>query len=154
LVTQSLRSAERRAGFGAGVLALAAAAAVSCGTVIGQVLFMEEGVGETVINAQAGKIRFWTDFSARYQIGMGARYDVELLQDGVVVATAVCDPLRRSPKVCHGSYNVGAEHHFNCLMNCSAVVPRSGPTTVRARFSIPYRPGDLRLVRADLIIRQ
>ena len=139
---------------GGAVALVLAVAAAGCGTVIGQVPFMEEGVGETVINAEAGKIRFWVNFSARYQIGMGASYDVELLQDGGVVASAVCDPLRRSPKVCHGHVNWGEEHHFNCLMNCSAVLPRGGPTIVRARFSIHYRPGDLRLNRADLIIRQ
>jgi hypothetical protein len=129
-------------------------AAVSCGAVIGQVPFDEEGTGETGIDARAGTLRFWTVFSARFPGFMDARYDVDLVQDGVVVAATSCNALYNSPKVCYGTMKTSERLDLNCRMSCSAVVPRAGPTTVRARFSIQGRPSNLQLVRAILVVRQ
>ena len=140
-------------GFRAAVVA-SAFAAVSCGAVIGQVPFADEGTGEAVINAEAGEVRFWTDFSARFPGFMEARYDVELLQDGTVVAVATCDPFHYVPKVCYATVKTFERRDLHCRMTCSAVVPRAGPITVRARFSIRGRPRNLQLARAHLVVRQ
>jgi hypothetical protein len=129
-------------------------ALAGCGTTVGVIPFSGTGRGETVVNLDAGaKVRFWTDFEAQYAGPVLASYDVQLLQGGVPVATATCDPIDfGAGRVCVNSVNVGGRHSYRCRMSCQARVPRSAPTQVRATFSIAGGP--VRLVRADLDIRQ
>jgi hypothetical protein len=82
-----------RAGSGASALLAATtallAAVGSCGAVVGQIPFSQEGTGEVTFQAQAGEVRFWTDFSAQYHGDMVASFEVQhrgaraTLPDGV-----------------------------------------------------------------------
>jgi hypothetical protein len=127
----------------------------SCGAVVGQIPFSQEGAGEATFQARAGEVRFWTDFSARYHGEMVAYFAVQLVQSDQVVSYAVCDPVHLGPsRVCTTRYWGNEEHEQHCRMACSGNVPRSGPTVVRARLSIPGRPVDLRLTQANLVVRQ
>jgi hypothetical protein len=138
----------------AGALALAGLA-VSCGAVVGQVPFSQEGTGETTFQAQAGEVRFWTDFSAGYSGDMLARFEVQLVQNDQVVSSAVCDPVHiGATRICTTRFWGIYDHEQHCRMSCSAFVPHAGPTVVRARLAIPGRPYDLRLAYANLVVRQ
>jgi hypothetical protein len=130
----------------------------SCGTTLGTIPFSAPGSGRVVVNLDAGKpVDFWSNFDAQYTSTPATRYDIALMQDGVVVSTAVCDPIasRIGPhRACVTHSEVGTAHYGNCIMHCSAYVPRTGPTEVRASF---YLAGDvygLQLDRANLIIKQ
>jgi hypothetical protein len=127
----------------------------SCGSTIGQIPFSGEGEGQTVVQVRAGELRFWTELDAQFRGEMHAQYDVELTQDGAVVGTATCHPLQLGPsRVCSKRILVGETHVVHCRMACNVVMSRPGPTLVRARFSIASRPADLRLSRANLVVKQ
>jgi hypothetical protein len=128
---------------------------VSCGAIVGQVPFSQEGTGETTFQAKAGNVSFWTDFRALYHGDMRAYILVELVQDGVVVSSAICDPVHLGAShACTHRLWSWETHDQRCTMACDAYVPRAGPTQVRASLAIPGRPADLRLTRANLIVRQ
>jgi hypothetical protein len=128
---------------------------VSCGAVVGQVPFSQEGTGQTTFQAKAGDVSFWTDFRALYHGDIRAYFFVELLQDGVVVSSATCDPVHLGPsRACTHRLWGYETHDQRCTMACNAFVPRDGPTQVRVSLAIPGRPADLRLARANLIVRQ
>ena len=138
----------------AGALALTGLA-VSCGAIVGQVPFSQEGTGETTFQAQAGEVRFWTDFSASYHGDILARFEVQLVQNDQVVSYAVCDPVHLGgSRVCTTRFWGWTDHEQHCRMSCSGFVPNAGPTVVRARFAIPGRPSDLQLGYANLVVRQ
>jgi hypothetical protein len=145
--------------FGAKVLRAMTSALIafggSCGAVVGQIPFSQEGAGEVTFQAQAGEVHFWTDFSAQYHGDMVAYFAVQLVQNDQVVSYAVCDPVHLGPsRICTTRYWGVEEHEQHCRMACSGNVPRSGPTVVRARLWIPGRPVDLRLGQANLVVRQ
>jgi|HubBroStandDraft_1064217.scaffolds.fasta_scaffold01132_27 hypothetical protein len=88
---------------------------------------------------------------------MEAKYDVELLQGGELVAKSTCDPLHpmgRKGRLCAVRFELGDEHHINCRLQCSLRVPKSGPTTVRSTLSFAGAPVGLRLARAELSVEQ
>ena len=127
----------------------------SCGTVLGQIPFSQEGAGETTFQARAGEVRFWTDFRAHYHGDLVATFAVQLVQNDRVVSSAVCDPVHLGPsRVCTTRYWGFEDHEQHCRMACSASLPRGGPTVVRARLWIPGRPADLQLAQANLVVRQ
>ena len=131
------------------------ALAGSCGAVVGQIPFSQEGAGEATFQAQIGAVHFWTDFSAQYHGDMVAYFAVQLVQGDQVVSYAVCDPVHLGPsRVCTTRYWGIEQHEQHCRMACNGNVPRSGPTVVRARLWIPGRPVDLRLAQANLVVRQ
>lgn len=127
----------------------------SCGSTIGHIPFVAEGEGRATIHVRAGELRFWTELDAYFNGDMHAQYDVELVQGGAVVGTATCHPLHLgTSKVCSKRILIGERHTVHCRMACNVMMMRSGPTVVRARFTIPLRPADLRLEQAALIIKQ
>ncbi len=124
----------------------------SCFHAVGRLSFPDEGVRETVVELPPGEVRFAADVAVRYSGEAIARYEVDLLQGGHVTSQAICNPLmvtgRRSCRHRFGNRD------FDCsfVMDCTARLDRGGPTQVRARLSIPLRPAEFTLRRADLII--
>jgi hypothetical protein len=120
--------------------------------------FSAPGVGEKSVFLEGNRdVIFWTDFKASFRRRVDARYHIELLQGGGVVATATCDPVAAGGGVRFCSLDVEgwSYHHIRCRLHCSARVPESGPTLVRASFWIyDEENNDLRLERADLGIEQ
>ena len=136
-------------------LLLCCCALSSCGTTVGRVPFSREGDGQIVVQLVRGELQFWTEFDAQYRGEMNAGFAVDLLQNGKLVGTATCDPLHLGmSRVCSKRILVGETHTVHCRMACVVHVAQPGPTLVRARFSIPERPADLRLEQADLILKQ
>jgi hypothetical protein len=126
-----------------------------CGTTVGRVPFSREGEGQTGVQLARGDLHFWTEFDARYRGEMNASYEVDLIQQDKLVGTATCDPLHLgTSRVCSARILVGETHTIHCRMECTVSVPQPGSTLVRARLSIHERPTDLRLQRADLILKQ
>ncbi len=126
----------------------------SCFHAVGRLPFAREGAREAVVDLEAGDVRFAADVEVRYTGRAIARYDVDLIQGDRVAGHATCDPLRiTGAKSC--MYRFG-NRDFECsiVMDCKAHVDAGGPTVVRARLSIPTRPAELTLRRADLIIGQ
>jgi hypothetical protein len=136
------------------ILALPALLA-SCGTTLGTVPFKDEGKGEVKIDAKSGELRFWTEFDATYKGELASSYVIELVQEDAVVARATCDPLLlKMPRHCSEREQAGETRKLHCRMACYAHVPKPGPTVIRARYTINQRPENLRLVQANLIVKQ
>jgi hypothetical protein len=139
-----------------GVFMLALPALIaSCGTTLGTVPFKDEGAGEVKIDAKSGELRFWTELDAAYKGELVSSYTIELLQEGEVVGRATCDPLLlKMPRNCSERDQVGETRTLHCRMACYAHVPKPGPTVVRAKYAIKQRPENLRLVQANLVVKQ
>jgi hypothetical protein len=123
----------------------------SCGTTLGVIPFSAGGRAETSVVLDAGTdVRFWTDLRAERPKALSVEYDIELVQDGVTVAGARCDPHVLGPsRLCW----VRTDQRINCRMQCSARVSKTGPTLVRATLYVGGRPAG-NLGRADLIVKQ
>lgn len=124
----------------------------SCFHTAGRLSFVGEGEKAAVLDLRAGDVRFVADLAVRYTGEAVARYTVELLQAGRIVSQASCNPLRPTEKrSCKHRFG---NHDFDCsfIMDCRAHLEQSGPTLVRARLSIPTKPADFALARADLVI--
>jgi hypothetical protein len=123
-----------------------------CGTRLGVIPFSAAGRGQAsmVLDARSD-VRFWTDFRATHPRNLSVEYDVELIQDGVTVAGARCDPaVRGASRVCW----VRTDQRINCQMQCSVRISKTGPTLVRATLYIGGDPLAQQLERADLIVKQ
>jgi hypothetical protein len=119
--------------------------------------FSAPGMEQKAVLLESGTdVMFWTDFKASFDGKIDAKYHIELLQDGDVVATATCDPIAATGngRFCGLLVEGITYHHIQCRMHCSARVPKSGPTLVRATLSIGREADGLRLERADLSIEQ
>jgi hypothetical protein len=126
----------------------------SCFHTVGRLSFAGEGARETIVDLEPGDVRFAADVEVRYTGRAIARYEVDLLQRDHIVGHATCDPLRiTGRRSC--AYRFG-NHDFDCsiVMECTAHVAVAGPTLVRARLSIPTKPAEFTLERADLIVGQ
>jgi hypothetical protein len=138
-------------------LAVLSLALAGCGKEVGRVPFSGEGTGSVSVPLSAGDVSFWSDIDIKYEGGAALDYRIALVQGGVNVATAVCDPL--------GQMNIKVgwlETHFGSSssrrgtgkMNCSASLPKAGPTTVQAALAFGSKPASFTLNKADLIIKQ
>jgi hypothetical protein len=141
------------------VVALFALAVLAgCGTEVGRIPFTAEGAGETQVTLKAeSEVRFWTDLEIEYQGKVAINYQIELLQDGAVVAAATCNPLGNIDvklKWVETNLNDSHSRSGSGRMQCSAKVPKTGPTTVKASLSFGSRPPGLILKRADLVLKQ
>lgn len=126
-------------------------------TVVGVIPLHDVGVSATQVTIDASSdVRFWTELDGVYDPHSSARYDVELLQDNRVVASTVCDPMvvHDSVRVCLMHRWSGGVYRTHCRMRCRATVPRSGPTVVRAKFSMPGPALSRRIDSAALTIEQ
>ena len=139
-----------------GLFVLLAVAVVSCGTTLGAVQLTKPGRAMTVVTLDADRdVRFWSDIDATYAGRLGARYDIELAQDGASVARAVCDAFHfGGSKMCTVNILVGSTRRTSCWMHCWARVPKSGPTEVRASLTFYGSDGGVQLNHASLIIKQ
>ncbi len=129
----------------------------ACGKEIGRIPLHDEGQGETVIHATAGKkLALWTALDVKYSGRLDARYDVELLQDGAVVGKVLCDPLDVNVKTSSVEKNFGGDHSisWNGKMKCELTPAKTGPATVRAKLSIAARPPSLLIKDISLAIRE
>jgi hypothetical protein len=139
-------------------VALAASALFGCAmTTIGVVQFGNGRESSSTMQLQAGAdVRFWADFDGMYDWRDSAQYDVQLIQDGQVVATTTCDPIviHDSTRVCTRLGWFGGVYKSHCRMRCRARVPRTGLTVVRARLSTCCAPKFTRVYAADLTIQQ
>jgi hypothetical protein len=117
--------------------------------------FSAPGTGQKMLVLEDGKdVIFWTDFKASFdEDKVGAKYHIELSQDGVFVGDVFCDP-NVMKGICSLNIIRMTYHHTRCRMHCSARVPKSGPTLVRATLLISGDTDSLLLDRADLSIEQ
>lgn len=128
-----------------------------CGKELGRVPFAAAGAGEASAALKAGDVAFWTDIDIEYEGNASLAYTIDLVQNGAVAASAVCNPLGRLPaKTGWIETNIGSSHsrRGNGKMDCSATVPSGGPTIVRAKLAFGQSPQALKLTRADLVVRQ
>lgn len=139
------------------VLAISAFALTACGSEVGRVRFSSDGSGEGSATLKAGDVAFWTDIDLAYKGDAALVYRIELVQGGTPVATAVCNPLGRiAVKTRWTETNLGGSHTRHGLgkMDCSAVVPKDGATTVKAALVFERKPQDITLKKADLVLKQ
>jgi hypothetical protein len=130
---------------------------VACGKEIGRIALHDEGQGETVVQATAGKkLALWTALDVKYTGHLAARYDVELLQDGAVVGKALCDPFDVNVKTGSIEKNIGDDHSisWNGKMKCDLTPTKTGPATVRAKLSFAQRPATLSIRDISLAVRE
>lgn len=117
--------------------------------------FGSEGKLERLVPLHAGQVKFAAHVQVDYRGEAVARFYVDLLQNGRVVGSAVCDPLefKAGPFSCEYAYGA---RDFDCTtaMRCNAFLDESGPTIVRARLAVLTRPKRFALTRANLIVGQ
>jgi hypothetical protein len=126
-------------------------------TTVGVIPFHDVGVSATQVMLDArSDVRFWTELDGLYDPDANARYDVDLLQDNEIVASTTCDPMviHDSVRVCTLRGWHGGVYKIHCRMRCRATVSRSGPTVVRAKFSMPGSAMPRRIDSAALTIEQ
>jgi len=140
------------------VLVIACALAACSGTEVGRVPLTGEGAGETIADLKAGQVDFWMDIHLEYDGDAALQYRVDLLQDGVAVATTTCNPLGAiHVKGDHWTAtNVGDKHtrRGSGKMSCSLDLARGGRTTVKTALAFSKRPATLTFDKADLVVRQ
>lgn len=137
--------------------AVTALSLAACGKEIGRIPLHNEGQGATVIQVTAGKkLALWTALDVKYTGKFGARYDVELVQDGAVVGKVLCDPLDVNVKTSSVEKNIGDDHSlsWNGKMKCELIPAKTGPATVQAKLSIAPRPPNLSIRDISLSIRE
>ena len=141
-----------------GWLLAVACAVASCGTTLASLPLKDGQPRDALVTLEAGQdVRFWAEFDATYDgHEIDAWYVVQLLQGGAVVDATRCEPLRlgHASRVCTVHIEVGDTHTIHCRMPCTARVPVTGPTVVRARLFVHGRAARFRLDRADLIVKQ
>lgn len=138
-------------------LALPLLALAGCGTELGRVPFTAEGAGKTAATLKAGDVALWTDIDLEWEGDAILEYKVDFSQGGKTVATAVCTPLGPlSTKISWVETNLGGKHSRSGrgLMRCKASVPAGGPTVIDATLAFGRRPAVVKLVKADLIVKQ
>ena len=125
----------------------------SCFSTSRRISFGGEGTKEVPVELGSGDIRFATYFMARNTFGAVARYEIELLQAGRVVSRTTCEVLPViDDRQCRHHYTEMRE--CTIVMQCRAHLEAGGPTTVRARLSIPKKPEGFKLDRIDLSVGQ
>lgn len=140
-------------------LLLAAATVSSCSFsdfhAVSRLPFGGEGQLEELIPLNAGYVKFAAHVQVDYSGDAVARFYVDLLQNGRVVGSAVCDPLefRSGPYACEYAYGT---RDFDCTteMKCNAFLNEGGLTVVRARLAVLKKPKRFVLTRANLIVGQ
>ena len=131
----------------------ASLAACSCFSSARRISFAGEGEKQAAVELTAGEVRYAGYFRGREPRGTVARYGVDLLQAGRVVSHASCDLLPiKDDRQC--VFRFSHDRECNVVMSCSGHLDAGGPTVVRARLSIPTKPAEFRLDRADLIVGQ
>jgi len=128
-----------------------------CGKEAGRVPFGAEGTADAPMTLQAGEVWFWTDLDIEYKGNPVLEYEVQLLQGGTPVAKATCDPLgRMSVKAGWVETNIGDSHTRRGAgkMDYTATIASGGATTVRATLAFSRKPIIVKLVKADLVVKQ
>jgi hypothetical protein len=130
----------------------------ACGNTLSAIPLSSSGQAEKTVMLSAGtEVQFATDVHPMQTGAVRAEYDIELLQGGREVAEARClqDLSEDSPTCAVRQMSYNADRHITCRMTCSARVPKSGPTVVRAKLVVEGHPA---LVKADeppyLIVEQ
>lgn len=129
----------------------------ACGKEIGRIPLHGEGHGDTAVQVTAGKaLALWTVLDVKYKGALVAQYDVELVQDGAVVAKALCNPLDVSTKINSTQTTFGDDHSisWNAKMRCQLMPTRSGPATVRAKLAFAQRPASLTVSDISLVVKE
>lgn len=131
--------------------------AVGCGKEVGRVPFFSEGTGATTVELAAGKVAFWTDLDLKCDTRSRLAYEVALLQGGVAVANAVCDPLGNL-SIKFGFLETWSGTSMSRSgrgkLSCEATLPAAGLTTVKSRLVSRGRPALCTIGKADLVIKQ
>lgn len=137
-----------------GVVA-AAMFVTACGKEITRVPLAGAGTGESTATLKEGDVDFWTDIDIEYEQRPTVEYQIELVQDGVGVARATCNPLGRiTTKGEWTEKNLGGSHSRlgDGKMVCSTTLAKGGPTTVKVTLTVEHATPTLR--KADLIVKQ
>ena len=130
---------------------------VGCGKEVGRIPLRAEGQGEASVQATAGKeLALWTALDVKMKGDIVARYDVELVQDGAVVAKAQCDPFDVNVKTGSKEITMGDDRSvsWSGKMRCGLTPAKTGPAIVRAKLSIPQRPATLTVKDMSLVIKE
>ncbi len=138
-------------------LALSGLALVGCGKEVGRLPFSREATQSATVPLVAGRVDFWTDLSVSYEGPAALTYQIELEQGGNSVASVACEALgRHDRKLGWVEAGFGASRTLRGRgrMICSAQLPKSGLTEVRAKLAFTTTPRVATLERADLVIKQ
>jgi hypothetical protein len=138
----------------ASLLALSAA---GCGKEIGRASMTGPGKSETAVQVSAGKkLALWTQLDVKYSGRFAPVYTVELVQDGTVVDTAMCNPLDVNVKMKSVETNFGGERKvsYSGKMKCELTPKKSGPATVKATLAYASAPPSLTVADISLVVKE
>ena len=128
-----------------------------CGKEVGRIPFAAEGSSRVSAALDAGKVAFWTDVDLDYEGSATLDYQVALIQHGTRVATAACNalgPIRTKLLWVESERGSARSRRGLGRMECSATLPKGGPTTVEASLAFGVRPLAATIRRADLVVKQ
>jgi hypothetical protein len=101
-------------------------------------------------------VRLWVAVDPLDSESVRADYEIDLLQKGRDVTKTRCsqeisdaDPICKLREVSYGNHR-----HLTCRLSCSARVPESGPTVVRARLKLVGYPVVAGAEPAEIIVSQ
>jgi hypothetical protein len=135
----------------------------SCNDELGRVTLYGPGeVGTTSRLDAPATITFKTNLEVEGPADLSAadgdfRYDIEALQEGKVVASTECDPLKVGPSFVQSrrasSTRIGSHRHSITdapVTGCALKVPSAGTTTIRVRLE-QLRSSKMHLLHLELI---
>jgi hypothetical protein len=113
------------------------------------------GRAETLVTLDAGTdVHFWVNVHPG-DSAINTKYEIELVQNGRKVADANCAQVvsEQSPTCSLREVSYG-DRHLTCSLECTARVPQSGPTLVRASVELEGGLGGGGTEPANLIVEQ
>ena len=127
----------------------------SCGKEVGKMVFNEPALKEMNLDFTEKEISFWVDLDVEFKGGLKAWYNIELFQNGQSVGAAQCSVFNVNIKIDSVITNWNDSHSYSYLgkMTCSVMLPKPGPTTVKANFMIESQSNDYKFKKADLVFK-
>ncbi len=130
----------------------------ACGGTLSPIpVAVPRGDGQTVVTLAAGSdVRFWIVVDPLDSGRVRADYEIDLLQSGREVTSTHCaQEISDAAAMCKlRQVSYGNHRHLTCPLPCSARVPRSGPTVVRATLKLVGYPVVARAEPAEIIVEQ
>ena len=121
---------------------------------VGRVPLTAPGTASTTAVVAAGPVALWTDLDVSWDGDAALAYDVQVSQDGAVIAQLRCDPLDVNVTMNSMTSDFGGSHsrRYQGLMHCDVTAPVDGMIEVTASLSVLSGAPTLEL--ADLVLKQ
>ena len=130
----------------------------ACGKEIGRASLAQEGSTEAKVTVKANKpVAVWVSLDWDFVEPLEARYDVELVQNASVVASAKCNPLDVSVKTMSKELSINGKRSIKYngkMRDCELKAPADGEATLKARLVFPKKSGTPMVRDASILLKE